>query len=238
MLLFIISCCSFLSSLIHGSPLVLRDVWNPHIISPNQNTVWVVGTTVTVTWQTSDAPSSLTNPNGTLLLGQMGPNGENLQIDNPLAQHFKLMDGKVQITVPNTVPGNNYIVVLLGDSGNASPTFSIVASGSSSISRTSMSVLNSTPIPSNGTTTTGTGTVTITSPISTSTPLSRIESSTSTSSSSSRSSTTSSSTASPSTTPSPATGSSRTSSAWASFHMDSTKALIIGMLSLFSVFLA
>ncbi|KAF8655828.1 hypothetical protein AX16_002913 [Volvariella volvacea WC 439] len=45
--------------------------------------------------------------------------------DAPLAEGFMLRDGQVEITVPDFPPRDNYIVVLMGDSGNSSPEFRI-----------------------------------------------------------------------------------------------------------------
>jgi hypothetical protein len=63
-----------------------------------------------------------------VLLGHLnedGSGGENLDVANPLAQGFKLAAGTVTFPVPKVTPNDNYIVVLFGDSGNASPKFTI-----------------------------------------------------------------------------------------------------------------
>jgi len=54
-----------------------------------------------------------------------GSSNEHLDIKHPLATDFDIRQGKVPITVPSVKQGNNYIVVLFGDSGNRSPTFRI-----------------------------------------------------------------------------------------------------------------
>jgi hypothetical protein len=101
-----------------------RDVWVPKILSPGATTVWQVGKTYNVTWSLDQKPENVTNPNGTVYLSKNG----RLNITNPLAKGFKLTDASVPVTIPgDTVPGADYAVVLLGDSGNASPTFQIVA---------------------------------------------------------------------------------------------------------------
>ncbi|KAH9168437.1 hypothetical protein EDB89DRAFT_2099733, partial [Lactarius sanguifluus] len=104
--------------------LVKRIVVSPHITSPSASTTWNVGDKVTVTWDTSSIPPP-GNFTGQLLLGFLTHEGENLDIDHPLAQDILLSTGSVQITVPNVPVGTNYIVVLFGDSGNASPQFTI-----------------------------------------------------------------------------------------------------------------
>ncbi|KAG5652820.1 hypothetical protein H0H81_003536 [Sphagnurus paluster] len=172
-----ILCLSFILSLVHASPLSARDVFSPQITSPNANTIWPVGTKQMVTWETDKIPpdSQLTNPNGRVVLGHLGPTGGlNLQLDNPLAQNFKLRVGQVQITVPSVTPRDDYIIVLFGDSGNASPAFAITritgglelnstsssntsrpATTSTSSSATSVPTPITEPIPITGTTITG-----------------------------------------------------------------------------------
>ncbi|KAN0118575.1 hypothetical protein V8E52_004998 [Russula decolorans] len=107
-----------------------RDVWAPRVTIPNSQTDWKVGSSQTVTWDTSNPPSQVTNPVGTLLLGYLNPDGsggENLDVDHPLAQNFQLDAGSVTVTVPTVDPKDSYIVVLIGDSGNASEEFTISA---------------------------------------------------------------------------------------------------------------
>ncbi|KAI9465059.1 hypothetical protein BJY52DRAFT_761773 [Lactarius psammicola] len=105
-----------------------RDVWAPPIINPHKGTIWHIGSTATVSWNTSTRPMQVTNPTGTLLLGYLrsdGEGGENLDVDHPLAQGFPLNAGKVKFVVPRVKPRHNYIVALIGDSGNISPKFTI-----------------------------------------------------------------------------------------------------------------
>jgi len=118
-----------------AAPIVLssvseRDVWAPKVTVPDAGTNWKVGSSQTVTWDTSNPPSQVTNPVGTLLLGYLNPDGsggENLDVDHPLAQNFQLKAGSVTVTVPTVQPKDSYIVVLIGDSGNASNEFTISA---------------------------------------------------------------------------------------------------------------
>ncbi|KAJ3754489.1 hypothetical protein EV360DRAFT_16407, partial [Lentinula raphanica] len=109
--------------------LLSREVFDPPITSPTASTVWQVGQTVTVTWDTTNLPpaSQLTDPNGTVVLGYMTSptDSEHLMIDSPLAQDFPLSDGQVSFTVPSVVSRTDYIIALFGDSGNISPTFTI-----------------------------------------------------------------------------------------------------------------
>jgi len=122
---------SLLSSVL-ALPLVSRDVVSPPITSPTATTVWYVGQTQTVTWSTTDLPVNQTNPVGMLILGYWYNNSENLMLDSPLATNLNYSVGQAQITVPNVPTGTDYIVVLFGDSGNASPEFTIINDASSS----------------------------------------------------------------------------------------------------------
>ncbi|EMD40118.1 hypothetical protein CERSUDRAFT_81416 [Gelatoporia subvermispora B] len=118
-------------------PVMSRDVVDPPVTNPNAQTVWTVGSTQTVTWNTSGLPpvSELTTP-GMVVLGFLTSDSENLMLDNPLAKGFNLTDGQVSIVVPSVPNGINYIVALFGDSGNISPTFAIQGGSSQSASAT------------------------------------------------------------------------------------------------------
>ncbi|EPQ50989.1 hypothetical protein GLOTRDRAFT_112513 [Gloeophyllum trabeum ATCC 11539] len=119
-----------------AAPLVARDVWDPPVTSPTSGTVWNVGETQTITWDTSSKPAQVTSYTGKAVLGYLDPSspGEHLFLDSPLASGFNLTDGKVQITVPDVPARSTYIVVLMGDSGNASPQFTINGGSASSSS--------------------------------------------------------------------------------------------------------
>ncbi|PCH39997.1 hypothetical protein WOLCODRAFT_98097 [Wolfiporia cocos MD-104 SS10] len=137
MIPFMIYALSLLLILAHGAPLNFdtRDVVDPPIISPNASTVWKVGEKVTVTWNTSGIPSSgVTDKDGMVVLGYLTVASEHLMIDDPLAQGFPLTDGKVSFVVPSVPTRTNYIVALFGDSGNISPTFTILGDNSTSTS--------------------------------------------------------------------------------------------------------
>ncbi|KAH7888669.1 hypothetical protein F5I97DRAFT_1804350 [Phlebopus sp. FC_14] len=117
---------SFASALPVVSP-VTRDVWAPPITSPTSTTVWTVGGNYTVTWDASHPPSQITNPEGKVYLRK-----GNATQANPIAQGFQLSAGQVSVTVPSgTEPGDDWRVVLFGDSGNWSPVFTIIAAASS-----------------------------------------------------------------------------------------------------------
>ncbi|KAI6115797.1 hypothetical protein EDD16DRAFT_654224 [Pisolithus croceorrhizus] len=148
-----------LVSCVLTAPLSTRDVVAPPITSPTASTVWTVGDTETVTWSTANLPTNVTNPNGMLVLGYVANNSENLMLQSPLAVNLSYSAGQAQITVPNVPTGNNYIIVLFGDSGNASPQFTIIngASSGTSTTATSPPAAASTTPPSSSPTTTPTG---------------------------------------------------------------------------------
>ncbi|CAL1712674.1 unnamed protein product [Somion occarium] len=114
-----------LSTLVSALPvnMQVRDVFVPPITLPKEGTVWKVGTKQNVTWDTSDAPTQITNPIGRIILSKGGL----LDLDNPLADGFDILLGEFEVTVPDVEPADDYAIVLFGDSGNASPQFTIEA---------------------------------------------------------------------------------------------------------------
>ncbi|KAK7034691.1 hypothetical protein VNI00_012098 [Paramarasmius palmivorus] len=113
---------------VSASPALVKkaalDIWSPRIISPNAATVWTVGTTVNVTWDTSDAPKDISNAplitlNRARLVGSAGTLAP--------VNSFDLRAGFVEVDVPLVPAGKDYSITLFGDSGNTSPDFTIVA---------------------------------------------------------------------------------------------------------------
>ncbi|EMD40018.1 hypothetical protein CERSUDRAFT_81326 [Gelatoporia subvermispora B] len=102
---------------------VIRDVFVPPVTYPHQGTVWYVGQYHNVTWETAGAPVNITNKIGRVVLAKGGIE----DINNPLATNFSILDGRVVVKVPDVEPGNDYAIVLFGDSGNFSPNFTIKA---------------------------------------------------------------------------------------------------------------
>ncbi|KAK0188603.1 hypothetical protein F5146DRAFT_1055934 [Armillaria mellea] len=98
---------------------IARDVYDPPITSPNANTVWTVNTTQTVTWDTSNPPAQITNPIGSIRLRKDGATFLTL------ASGFDILLGEFEVTVPDVAESSEYIIVLMGDSGNFSPEFTI-----------------------------------------------------------------------------------------------------------------
>ncbi|KAF5315420.1 hypothetical protein D9619_007420 [Psilocybe cf. subviscida] len=157
---------ALLAAGIEASPLGRRDVITPKITSPTKDSVWPVGSTQTVTWDTSDFPpvSQITNIIGKVILGFDENDSLNLDFEHPLASNFNLTDGSVKLTVPDVQPRDDYLIVLFGDSGNTSPSFSItkISSGNnsttaspSSAAVTATGTLITTPIPITGSVITG-----------------------------------------------------------------------------------
>ncbi|KAI9058487.1 hypothetical protein FKP32DRAFT_1669315 [Trametes sanguinea] len=110
-------------------------VFRPHITSPQAGDVWPVGSTQTVTWDTSDIPEEARNQTGLILLGYLegDDTDEHLGVNDPLAYNFPITAGSAQVTVPEVQSRNDYVVVLFGDSGNTSPKFTIQNSIASSL---------------------------------------------------------------------------------------------------------
>ncbi|KAI8994257.1 hypothetical protein BD414DRAFT_411938 [Trametes punicea] len=122
-------------SAVSAAPTVFTEpkteiVYRPHITSPKAGDVWPVGTTQTVTWDTSDIPDDAKNQTGLILLGYLedGDTDEHLGVDHPLASNFPITAGSVEVTVPDVKPRDDYVAILFGDSGNASPKFTITNS--------------------------------------------------------------------------------------------------------------
>ncbi|KAI0741472.1 hypothetical protein C8Q80DRAFT_138283 [Daedaleopsis nitida] len=71
---------------------------------------------------TSNPPANITNTIGTITLrkgGQVTP--------VVVAQGFPIASGRVEVAVPAVISGTDYQLVLIGDSGNVSPDFTILA---------------------------------------------------------------------------------------------------------------
>ena len=107
--------------------LSARDVVAPPIIKPDATSVWPIGTSQEVVWDTSKLPpdNQITNPRGRILLGRDTGDSLNLDLDHPLAEGFHIRQGRINITVPNVTPRPDYLIVLMGNSGNTSPSFAI-----------------------------------------------------------------------------------------------------------------
>ncbi|KLO03806.1 hypothetical protein SCHPADRAFT_766579 [Schizopora paradoxa] len=107
--------------------LSARDVFVPKILYPHAGTVWKAGNHHNVTWDTSDAPVNITNIQGMVVFAKNGLMFTNQTggLDDPLASGFSILLGRIEIQVPEVAAGDDYQVVLFGDSGNFSPKFTI-----------------------------------------------------------------------------------------------------------------
>ncbi|PIL28183.1 hypothetical protein GSI_09720 [Ganoderma sinense ZZ0214-1] len=106
------------------APRSSQDVFVPPVTYPTEGAVWTVGQTQNVTWDISNAPVNITNSKGLILLRKSG-------ITTPviLQNGFDILLGSIEVTVPWVVEGTDYSLILLGDSGNDSPNFTITGSG-------------------------------------------------------------------------------------------------------------
>jgi len=117
---FVYSLLSFLFLAVFAAPLESRDVYVPPILYPTQGTVWIVGQQQYVTWNTSNPPADITNKVGEIHLRKGG-----LASSSTLASNFSILLGRIGVTVPYVEDGDDYQIVLFGDSGNFSPKFTI-----------------------------------------------------------------------------------------------------------------
>ncbi|KAK0481205.1 hypothetical protein EDD18DRAFT_1085393 [Armillaria luteobubalina] len=115
---------AFLTALFAGasaSAAVRRDIFDPPILSPSTGTTWTVNTTQTVSWDTSNPPNSITDRNHSSI--RLIKGGRQLPV--VLADEFDILLGKIDVVVPWVIEGDDYAIVLFGDSGNRGEEFSI-----------------------------------------------------------------------------------------------------------------
>jgi hypothetical protein len=113
----------FLFTAVCAAPIQTRDVFVPQVLYPKSGTWWTVGQRHNVTWDISSPPAQITNPVGKIYLRK----GQATLLEHTLASDFDITIGRTEITVPDVLPGDDYAVVLFGDSGNFSPVFTIAA---------------------------------------------------------------------------------------------------------------
>ncbi|KAI0641153.1 hypothetical protein C8Q79DRAFT_992077 [Trametes meyenii] len=97
-----------------------RDVYAPPVLYPHAGTVWYKGQRHNVTWDVSDPPVNITNKVGTIFLRK-----SNQITPLILEKGFDILLGRIEVTVPWVIEGNDYSVVLFGDSGNWGQDFTI-----------------------------------------------------------------------------------------------------------------
>lgn len=112
---------SFSFFTVFAAPLESRDVFVPPVLYPNENAVWIVGESRYVVWNTTGAPVNITNSIGQIYLRQNG-----MTSNVSLASGFSILLGSLVVEVPDVEQdGDDYQLVLFGDSGNFSPMFTI-----------------------------------------------------------------------------------------------------------------
>ncbi|RPD66562.1 hypothetical protein L226DRAFT_550491 [Lentinus tigrinus ALCF2SS1-7] len=119
-LFLLIAAFAIFFQIVAGLPtLEQRDVYVPPVLYPHKGTVWYKGQRHNVTWDNSDPPKSISN--GAMIILRKG------ETETPLilAKDFDLRAGRTEITVPWVLEGDDYSVVLFGDSGNWSEDFTI-----------------------------------------------------------------------------------------------------------------
>lgn len=111
-----------------------RIVYNPPVTVPKTGTVWTAGDKHTVRWTVDQAsiPAEAKNYKGIVKLGYIpadGSGGYNLKWT--LADNFPITDESIEVTLPSDLQTRqDYIIVLMGDSGNRSKKFTINARAS------------------------------------------------------------------------------------------------------------
>ncbi|KAK0216626.1 hypothetical protein EDD85DRAFT_743705, partial [Armillaria nabsnona] len=104
-----------------------RDIFTPPITSPSTGTVWTVKTIQNVTWDTSNPPSPITDRNrSSIMLVKSGGQlpGKSLV----LVDQFDILLGSIEVQVPWVIEGDDYALVLFGNSGNRGGSFTITGS--------------------------------------------------------------------------------------------------------------
>ncbi|KAI5886089.1 uncharacterized protein SCHCODRAFT_02603309 [Schizophyllum commune H4-8] len=103
---------------------VERDVYAPPVTYPSNGTVWKPFEKHNVTWDVSDPPKQITNPVGTIRLVK-----DDRITPLILADNFDILLGTYEVTVPWVETGDNYRILLFGDSGNWGDEFTIEYDG-------------------------------------------------------------------------------------------------------------
>ncbi|KAI0636488.1 hypothetical protein C8Q77DRAFT_1050716 [Trametes polyzona] len=109
-----------LAAAVTVAELEKRDVYVPPVLYPHSGTVWYKGQVHNVTWDVSDPPVNITNKFGRIMLRK-----GDLSTPLILADGFDILRGRIEVTVPWVLEGDDYSVVLFGDSGDWSQKFAI-----------------------------------------------------------------------------------------------------------------
>ncbi|KAK0457231.1 uncharacterized protein EV420DRAFT_1621102 [Desarmillaria tabescens] len=103
---------------------VRSNVFVPPVLYPHAGTVWTIRQHHNVAWSyrdLSNAPVNITNRYGRIVL-RKGTHDVPILI---LAEGFDILLGRVEVTVPWVIQGDDYSLILWGDSGNYSQNFTI-----------------------------------------------------------------------------------------------------------------
>ncbi|KAK7048532.1 hypothetical protein R3P38DRAFT_3307383 [Favolaschia claudopus] len=103
-----------------SSPIVTpapRDVFSPPVLYPRNGTIWRVGQRHNVTWGLL-VKNHIMVDLGTLTF---------FSTESPLAQGFNILIARHEVTVPKVEPGDDYQILVFGDSGNVGEKFTILA---------------------------------------------------------------------------------------------------------------
>ncbi|KAI0658745.1 hypothetical protein C8Q70DRAFT_1068080 [Cubamyces menziesii] len=124
LILTIASLCIFfqLAVAVPAAEVEKRTVFTPLVTYPHTGTVWYKGQTHNVTWDTSDAPSSITGRFGGRIQLRKGDTTTPLILQS----NFDVLLGRIEVVVPWVLSDTDYSLVFFGDSGDLSEQFTIM----------------------------------------------------------------------------------------------------------------
>ncbi|KAI0658746.1 hypothetical protein C8Q70DRAFT_989867 [Cubamyces menziesii] len=112
---------SMFTAALPAAEMEKRAVFTPPVTYPHAGTVWYVGQTHNVTWDTADAPANITDRFG----GRIQLREGDTTFPIILADDFDVLLGRIEVVVPWVLPGDDYSLVFFGDSGDFSAEFTI-----------------------------------------------------------------------------------------------------------------
>jgi len=108
-----------------------RIVYNPPVTAPVSKQVWYAGREEVVKWKVDQdkIPAAANNFKVTIKLGYLPKNGEGgYNLKWTLAKDIAITDEEAEVTLPSDLETrHDYIIVVMGDSGNRSKKFTIKA---------------------------------------------------------------------------------------------------------------
>ncbi|KIP06058.1 hypothetical protein PHLGIDRAFT_24778 [Phlebiopsis gigantea 11061_1 CR5-6] len=111
----------FAAALGAASQLQARDIWDPKMTYPTTGTVWTSGQPHTVTWETADAPPSNTGEGKAHILLRSG----DFKTPAVLVHDMDLRVGQANVVVSDVITGEDFSLILFGDSDNWGDTSTI-----------------------------------------------------------------------------------------------------------------